>query len=297
MKAIVKTSKGVAIREMPVPEPKAREVLIKVALAGLCRTDAYVAGGDIKVKDGTILGHEFSGTVARLGRGVRGLRRGDRVAVMPIVPDAGGRYVGAMMGVNSHGAFAEFVCVPSNLVYKVSKKMEFRKAAYAEPVAASLAVLRAPIKKNQKGIIIGTDRIATLTLRIMRLRGFHSVRIVTPRHARSIPADSCDFAIETVANDETMSEMIRIVKPEGVIVLKSRQYVPAALTVAAVVKKDLTLRGTYYGSFKEAVALLAGGKLKVNDILGPVFSLEDGVRVLRNGGRVQTDRKIFFSAK
>lgn len=297
MKAIVKTSRGVAIREVPIPEPKAGEVLIKVALAGLCRTDAYAARRGIKVKDGTILGHEFSGTVERLGHVVRGLKRGDRVAVMPIVPDKGGRYVGPMMGVNSHGAFAEYARVPAQLVYKVPRSMEFRKAAYAEPVAASLAVLRAPIRPGQRGIIIGADRIATLTRRIMRLRGFRSVRVVTPRRVRAVPADSCDFAIETVADAGTIAEMVRIVKPEGVIVLKSRQYVPAALIVAAVVKKDLTLRGTYYGSFKEAIALLAGGKLKVDDILGSVFSLEEGVRILKRSGREHTHRKIFFSAK
>ncbi len=297
MKAIIKTTKGVALRDVPIPRPKASEVLIKVALAGLCRTDIYVATGSIKVKNGTILGHEFSGTVERLGRGVQGLKLGDRVAVMPIVQDANGYFVGAMLGVNSHGAFAEYACVPARLVYKVSGNMEFRKAAYAEPVAASLAVLQAPIRKDQRGIIIGASRIATLTLRIMRLRGFRSVRTVAPHRTRTIVANSCDFAIETVANAETLAEMVRIVKPKGVIVLKSRQYIPTALIVAAVVKKDLTLRGTHYGSFKEAIALLNGKKLKVNDILGPVFGLEEGIRILKRGGWEHGDRKIFFSVK
>ena len=194
------------------------------------------------------------------------------------------------------GAFAEFACVPAGLVYKVPKNMEFRKAAYAEPVAASLAVLQAPIKKNQRGIIIGTSRIATLTFRIMRLYGFRLVRIVAMDDVKNIATNSCDFAIETVADTETVTEMIRIVKPKGVIVLKSRQYTPVPIVVATVVKKDLTLVGTHYGSFKESIALLNGKKLKVDDILGSVFSLEDGIRLLQSNEWEQGDKKIFFSA-
>ncbi|MDP3985679.1 MAG: L-threonine 3-dehydrogenase, partial [bacterium] len=204
--------------------------------------------------------------------------------------------VGPMLGVNTHGAYAEFIRVPQNLVFKIPNSLDFRKAAYTEPVAASLAVLEAPIKKNQKGIIIGSSRIATLTHRLMRLSGFRSVRIVTPLALRAIPDNSCDFAIETLVNEEIFAEMVRIVKPKGVIVLKSRQHIPAPLSVAAVVKKDLTLRGTHYGSFKKAIALMAENAVKVDDILGPVLSLEEGVRILQSGGWEQGNRKIFFTA-
>jgi len=296
MKAIIKTSQGIALEDVPIPQPKANEVLIKIHLAGLCRTDIYAATGQIKVKDGTILGHEFSGTIEKLGRRVLSFKLGDRVAVMPIMPDKDGNYIGDMLGINVHGAFAEFVCVPAQLVFKIPKKMDFRKAAYAEPVAASLAVLQAPIQKKQRGIIIGTSRIATLTLRIMRLYGFTSVRMITPERLQTIKNDSCDFAIETLINNEILNEMVRIVKPKGTIVLKSRQYTPAPLVVATVVKKDLTLCGTNYGSFKESLALLTNKKLKVDDILGQTFSLEEGVALLKGTEWEHGNRKIFFSA-
>ncbi|MDP3985509.1 MAG: alcohol dehydrogenase catalytic domain-containing protein, partial [bacterium] len=112
MKAIVKTRTSVAVRTVPVPRISAGDVLIKVAMAGLCRTDTYAARGTLKVKEGTILGHEFSGTIEQVGRSVRKLKRGDRVAVMPIVSNKQGDYVGPMVGVNTHGAYAEFIRVP-----------------------------------------------------------------------------------------------------------------------------------------------------------------------------------------
>ena len=297
MKAIVKKGRGIKLCEVPVPRPKAHEVLIKIALTGLCRTDMYVAKGTIKVKEGTILGHEFSGTVVRLGAQARGFSIGDRVAVMPIVPDDEGNYVGPMMGLHSPGAYAEYVCVATHMVYKIPSTLDFRKAAYAEPVAASLAVLHAPIRKKQTGIIIGSSRIATLTLRVMQVFGFHSVTVVEPKDLRSIPDDSLDFAIETVIDAEIFAQMVRIVKPKGVIVLKSRQYHPASVVIASVVKKDLTLCGTYYGSFKTAIQLLGGKKLKVDDILGAVYSFEEGVELLQKPNWEHGHRKIFFSAQ
>ncbi|HEY5908042.1 MAG TPA: alcohol dehydrogenase catalytic domain-containing protein, partial [Vicinamibacteria bacterium] len=73
------------VERLPVPEPAAGEMLVKVDACGVCGTDVK------KVEKGLlapprVLGHEIAGTVARLGAGVRGLREGQRVVVHHHVP-------------------------------------------------------------------------------------------------------------------------------------------------------------------------------------------------------------------
>src|SRR3569832_1482393 len=84
MRAIVKSTEGVAIWNMPAPKPARGEVLVRVKLAGLCRTDVFVAEGRIPSKPDIVLGHEFSGIVADTGAETDGFRPGDRVTAMPV---------------------------------------------------------------------------------------------------------------------------------------------------------------------------------------------------------------------
>jgi succinate semialdehyde reductase (NADPH) len=74
------------IEEIPRPEPKAGEVLVRVAACGVCHTDLHVMKGDIGFPTPCVMGHEMSGTVAAVGDGVDGLAVGDRVASAFIMP-------------------------------------------------------------------------------------------------------------------------------------------------------------------------------------------------------------------
>jgi succinate semialdehyde reductase (NADPH) len=74
------------IEDIPVPEPKAGEVLIKVVACGVCHTDLHVMRGEVAFPTPCVLGHEISGTVAGLGAGVKSLALGDRVVCAFIMP-------------------------------------------------------------------------------------------------------------------------------------------------------------------------------------------------------------------
>ena len=276
MKAIIKYKKGLVLGQVPMPLPKSGEVLVKVAIAGYCRTDAYVANNKIKTKTPLIPGHEFSGTVEKIGKAVRRFKKGD------------------MIGVDRDGAFAEYVSVPEVSLYKISPKLRFKDAAYLEPVAASLAVLKAPIRKKQRGFVLGDDRIAKLTHRIISSYGFKFSEMISLSRLKRRPDNFYDFAIETFASSENLAEIIRVVRPGGVIVLKSRGYAPVEIPLGMIVRKDLRLHGTYYGKFKDAIHLLESGKLKVNDILGPVLDLEDAIKILKGDIKKYGGKKLFF---
>lgn len=67
------------IREVPVPIPGTGEVLIEIEAVGICCTDLKIKDDHFIYKPPVIIGHEFSGTVSRLGDGVKQWEIGDRV--------------------------------------------------------------------------------------------------------------------------------------------------------------------------------------------------------------------------
>ena len=68
--------------ELPVPEPKAREVLVKVSVCGVCRTDLdEIEGRSLPSKFPIILGHQIVGRVEKTGNEVSKLKVGDRVGI------------------------------------------------------------------------------------------------------------------------------------------------------------------------------------------------------------------------
>lgn len=294
MKAIIKERRGVFLRDIPIPKPGVFDVLIKVVIAAYCRTDGYVAQNKIKTKVPLVLGHEFSGIIEKVGKKVQRLKKGDRVAIMPILPNKDGHYLGPMLGMDVGGAFAEYVVVPERAVYKIPDKLSFIEAAYLEPVTSSLAVLKAPINKKQRGFILGQNRIAKLTQRILDIYGFKSIKMIAPDKLKNIPSNSYDFAIETLVTTKTMSELNRIIKPGGIIILKSRQFSPVEISIGKIVQKDMKLFGTYYGDFQKSIDLLVSKKLKVSDIFGPALGLQEAVKILKGKIDGYEEKKIFF---
>lgn len=79
-------SAALTIEQIPVPRPKAGEVLIRVAACGVCHTDLHVLKGEVAFPAPAVIGHEVSGTVAMLGSGVEGLTVGDPVVGAFIMP-------------------------------------------------------------------------------------------------------------------------------------------------------------------------------------------------------------------
>ncbi len=147
MKAAVVTSfqRPLEIQDVPTPKPGHGEVLVKVETSGLCHTDIHTAHGDwpVKPQPPFIPGHEGVGVVERLGRGVKGLTEGDRVAVPwlgwacgacgacelcasgweTLCPSA--RYTGYTV----NGGFAEYVVADSSFVGRVPDSVDPLEAA------------------------------------------------------------------------------------------------------------------------------------------------------------------------
>jgi len=74
------------IEQIPVPEPRAGEVLVHVSACGVCHTDLHVMKAEVAFPTPAVLGHEISGTIVALGPGVRGPAHGTPIASAFIMP-------------------------------------------------------------------------------------------------------------------------------------------------------------------------------------------------------------------
>jgi len=328
MKALVLRGRTAAIEDALAPRcEQPDDVIVAVTVAGVCRTDCYLAAGTLApARTPLILGHELAGVVHEAGP-ASGFEPGERVACMPLVGcgqcavcRAGRTHVcprGHMLGLDRDGAFAERVRVPASSLVRVPAGLSMRHAAFAEPVAAALAVPEVLIgalgsasggapgdtpaghARAQRGLVLGQGRIAILTARVLAAAGFDRVetRPVPERVAADQPdyPDDYDFVVETTATERALAAAVALLRPRGVLVLKSRPPAAVPIDVLACVRKELRLVGAYYGSLAAALDLMHTGAIAVDDLLGPGHGLAAHQAVLAAELRGDEARKQFFA--
>ncbi len=293
MQAIVTSTAGPMLVERDIPQiQQPDDVIISVSLAGLCRTDSYLAQGLIPCTPGRVLGHEFCGMVHTKGSADSHIQIGARVGVMPIFPDGIGNILS--LGKDVDGAFAEFIRVPASLVYTLPETLSDKEAAYLEPVAASLAVMSTPIQPSMYGAIYGDNRIGELTRRILSSQGFSKLDVLLPEQEISAPNSHYDFVIETSATANAFDAMITLLRPKGILVLKSRPYASVPLQLTRIVQKELQIFGAHYANFGAAIALLDARSIQLDDLLGDSFSFEEITSFLGGKKMLPENKKIFL---
>lgn len=161
------------------------EILVKVEAALTCGTDVktYRRGHPVLIKNiPSGFGHEFSGTVAKLGEGVTDFKIGDRVVAANSAP-CGECFFCKREEYNLcenldllNGAYAEYIVVPERIVRKntliLPDNLAFEKAAFCEPLANVVhGAARTDIKPGQSVGIIGIGPIGLMFARVAKLKG------------------------------------------------------------------------------------------------------------------------------
>ena len=195
MKALLLSQyRHLELTDLPVPEPRPDEVLIRVAACGICGSDVHGYDGSSGRRiPPIVMGHEAAGTIAALGQSASGLSEGDRVTFDSTV------YCGdcppclrgdvnlcdrrQVLGVSCSdyrraGAFAEFVVVPARVVHKLPKNFAFEEAALLEAVAVALhAISLVPLQPGSTALVVGAGTIGLLLQQALRVAGCSRVLV------------------------------------------------------------------------------------------------------------------------
>jgi L-iditol 2-dehydrogenase len=321
VKALLLTEyKKLEVTEMPEPEIGDEDVLVSVRACGIC-------GSDIHGYDGSsgrripplVMGHEASGVIAKTGANVSQLSVGDRVTFDSTVSCGkcgfcrSGRInlcdnrtvLGVSCGeYRRHGAFAEYVAVPQNIVYKLPDSLSFEQAALIEAVSVAVhAANRTPVSLGDTAVVVGSGMIGLLVIQAIRLAGCSQV-IATDLSderlavARELGADvtinaktedvvakvqsltggrGADVAIEVVGATATIETALKATRKGGAVTLVGNLAPRIDLPLQIVVTRELTLLGSCAscGEYQACIDLMARGDIRVDPLITAKASLDE----------------------
>ena len=189
--------------QRPDPAPDAHEVVVQVERVGICGSDIhYYRDGRVGAFAPTrpfVIGHEFAGEVVAVGRAVRDLAVGDRVAVDPsqpclrcswcrrgrsnLCPEM--RYYGsAATDPPTDGALCDLKAVPAANCYRLGAALSYAEGALLEPLAVAChAVLRAGSIAGKVVAVSGAGTVGQLVATVARALGAARVVVSDPRAA------------------------------------------------------------------------------------------------------------------
>ena len=177
---------AVELRELPVPELGDEDILLRVGAVSVCGSDVhqYHNQQSWAVNVPVVLGHEFGGTVARVGARVRGFKEADRVVSETAASICGrclycrsGEYnlcpQRAGFGYGTHGAMAQFVRVPERCLHHIPDVLPFERAALTEPccVGYNAVVVKSRVRPGDMVVVLGPGPIGLIAAEMARISG------------------------------------------------------------------------------------------------------------------------------
>ena len=208
---------AVSLRAVPPPVAAAGEVVVRVAVAGICGTDRHLISGEYPAAPPVTLGHEFEGVVAEAGPGTT-TTVGTRVAVDPNIACLNCRYcrMGLVahctnlraIGVDRDGGLAELTRVPQRQAYELPADLAPGFGALCEPLACCLRAMdHALVQPGDKVAVMGGGVIGQLLAQLARVSGARVV-LVTRQKGRRALAESLGAAATVDPIDTDVGEAI-----------------------------------------------------------------------------------------
>ena len=312
MKGTMKTAVMLGIGKMgfeerPIPVPKDNEVLVKLEYVGICGSDLHYyetgAIGDYVVKPPFVLGHEPGGTVVEVGKDVKHLNVGDRVALEPgktcghcefcktgnynLCPD-----VVFFATPPVDGVFQEYVAHEAALCFKLPDNVSTMEGALIEPLAVGFhAAIQGGAKAGQTAVVMGAGCIGLVTMMALKAMGVSRVFVVDIMEKRlqkalELGADGvinasqtdaveevkkltdgrgCDLAVETAGTQITAVQTIHMTKKGAAIVLVGySKSGEMTLPMSLALDKELTFKTVYRYRHIYPMAIDAVAAGKVN---------------------------------
>lgn len=220
MKAgMVHARDDIRYEEVEMPQVKPGTVRVKVKYTGICGSDVPRVNGDACHFYPNILGHEFSGVVEETAEDVTCVKKGDRVAGIPLVPCMKcpdclrGNYSlckhYSFIGSRQQGSFAQYVVVPAQNVVPFSENVSFEQGALFEPATVALHGLeRTGYKGGHTVAILGGGTIGMLTMQWAKIFGASKVVVfdIVKERLDLALALGADAAVNTL--DEDFKEQV-----------------------------------------------------------------------------------------
>lgn len=312
-RAVYEGDRRLSVIDAPETAPGPGQVQIDVAYTGICGTDLHILHGDMdrRVALPAVIGHEMSGTVARLGDGVDGWNPGDPVTVLPVLPCGACRTCAAghghvcprltFIGIDSAGSMQQRWNVPASALVRLPETLDLAHGALAEPTAVAVHdVHRSGLTGGEHAVVVGGGPVGLLIAVVARRTGAQ-VLVLEPAPQRRAVADRLGFATadptaadtNALIQDWTAGEgaavsfevsgaaagvatAVQALAPRGRLVMVAIHATPREVDLHRFFWRELTMLGArLYGrhDMAAAVELVAGGHIPADQLITHVEPL------------------------
>jgi L-iditol 2-dehydrogenase len=291
----------------PIPVPEDEEVLVKLEYVGICGSDMhyYENGriGDYIVEPPFVLGHEPGGTVVEVGKKVKYLKPGDRVALEPgktcgkckfcregkynLCPD-----VVFFATPPVDGVFQEYVAHPETLCFKLPDNVSTLEGALIEPLSVGFhAARQGDAHAGQCAVVFGAGCIGLVSMMALKACGVSKVYVVDIMEKRLEKAmelgatgvinagqedilaaadritqgEGFDLAVETAGTEITANQAIEVVrKGSNIVLVGYGKSGKMNLSMSLALDKEVTFKTVFRYRHIYPMAIEAVAEGKVN---------------------------------
>jgi (R,R)-butanediol dehydrogenase/meso-butanediol dehydrogenase/diacetyl reductase len=302
-----KLGSPLVVETIPDPTPGANEVVVEVCRCGICGSDLHITEDPIfGAPAGIVLGHEYSGRIAALGKGVDSVKVGDHVAVFPV--HGCGKCATCLAGVPAWctqmridgGGYGQYSLAEQHQLIKLPKTLALEDGALVEPMAVSLhGVALARPKAGARVLIIGAGPIGLAAAYWSKHMGAARIAVTAGSNRRAElalqmgathfidPANASpeavnaalggppDIVYEAVGKPGLVQKCIEYVKPRGTVIVLGLCTPPDTFMPFQLVSKEVTLQASAFyevGEFELAADVLNKDpltpRMMVTDIVG-----------------------------
>ncbi|MHA1913609.1 MAG: zinc-dependent alcohol dehydrogenase [Promethearchaeota archaeon] len=292
--------------DLPKPEIKSDEVLIRVKKVGICGSGvgSYKTGGPYL--PGKIIGHEFSGAIAEVGEDIKKLKIGDRVTVNPQIPCGECYYCihhrenmcklqNYSLGATENGGMRDFINVRGDRIHKLPDNVSYDGGALVEPLSIAInAVQESGITIGESAAVIGAGPIGLMVIQVLKVSGANNIFVLEPveskqRKALELGAAKAftpnswnkirrftdklgpDHVYDCVGLSTTITTALSLVKKGGCITLIGMHSQSLEINNALLfTTNSLTLKGVYgytQDIYSTAINLLEQGRIDAESII------------------------------
>ncbi|MBK5261511.1 MAG: galactitol-1-phosphate 5-dehydrogenase [Peptostreptococcaceae bacterium] len=296
------------------------EVLVEIKAVGICGSDVHGMDGSTGRRiPPIIMGHEASGVIVETGKNVSGWKIGDRVTFDSTIYKLDDWYTRnghynlsdnrMVLGVSCNdfrrnGAFAQFVNVPSHILYRIPDNVSFEQAATVEPVAVALhAINLSGVKINDTAVVFGSGMIGLFIIQLLKQAGCNVIAVdmlqekldmaknagagvilnaqtddVSGEIRKLTQNRGADFAFEAVGITPTIKSAIESLRKGATLIIVGNLSSTIEFPLQKVVTQEITVKGScaINGEYPAVLDLISKGKINVDDMISAVAPLSEG---------------------
>lgn len=324
MLAVVKSkaAPGVELQTIPIPKPKAGELLIKVKAASICGTDIsiydWTSWAEGHIKPPVVIGHEIVGQVIEINGNPENIKMGDLVSSETHIfcghcyqCRIGNRHICENMelfGIGRNGGFAEYATIPIRTAWKNDSSIPIEWMSTQEPLGNAVHVVTKACVAGKRVVVFGLGPTGLCAVAAAKAYGAKEVIGINRGEYRrklgktmgcdttydELPKDlvnQCDVVLEMSGNPSTFAQGLEAVRIAGTMIAFGIPKTEVSLNVGKyLINKEMTIASVFgrriWETWYQVSDLLKSKKVNLGKIITHEFKLkefEKAMEIMKSG--------------